>query len=188
MELEHLYNNFASLGEMIKAKKALLTTLVKNNTKPTVTTTTVKPITVTPTILTKEQLTNNSGNVGIAPVQVSEIKPNPEMTLSKPVTAEPPLILMPNVEGGMKVATPSPVVNLVKKITGGLSVIPMEQIKTLAPTKIDNEKKAADAQKTDSGIVDTTKKAGFSISPLMIGGIVLAIIALYFLAKKKGGE
>jgi len=131
---------------------------------PTTTTKTLSTDLLKPTIV-------NTG-IYFPPVE------QPKQAIPKPVDATSPLILAPNIPGGMIVEKPSPVntTGATKFSLPKLPPAPLKEAVLKLPT-------LADLKPTAGG---QTAKAGFTMpSMYMIIGMIAAVIALMYLARKK---
>jgi len=121
-------------------------------------------------------------NTGIGTVVT---KPTQTVTLTKPVTADPPVILVPNVEGGLKVENPSPINVMGTEILKGLNKPETSKVITsnipISNTTLPTIQKQAIANNTSKNL-----QAGFTLPNwgIMVG-MVVAVIVFYFMAKKK---
>lgn len=103
--------------------------------------------------------------------RLKALQPSTTVTISTPKTADSPLILAPNVSGGIKTDNPSEVYKIASQL---VDFTP--EVKTLS---------VSPPQKTQPE--SENKTAGFELSntKIMVGLIIGAII-LYFLGRKKG--
>ena len=118
------------------------------------------------------------------------LKPSTTTTLSKPVDGNTALILQPNVEGGLKTLTPSPVnVMTAEKsgvFTSPITPIPTPKIlikpvdlKTFPRKTLDTMVKEAEEKKLGNA------QASLKLpSMYMILGLIAAVVVFYFIKKK----
>lgn len=129
------------------------------------------------TVIQKEILKPSIKNTGFItpPVKtvVTETKPTQTITLTKPVVANTPVILAPNVEGGLKVENPSPI-----NVMNTQKILP-EKFNT---TQLPAIQQQLIAEKTASN----NKQASFTLPNMWIMiAMVAGVIALMVLSKRK---
>jgi hypothetical protein len=186
MEKEQFYssNNLVGKGSITfdrglmedeRPKPGYVATVAIPNTgvnKPLVTTTVVKP-----SVINTDVLKPSIQNTGVYVKPVTPVS----TAIVEPAKATNVLILSPNVPGGIKTENPSPITDELKKIAAASKASIQGAIAKGVNTVIEPTQKAI-AQGADTG----NKLASLGLpSPLIIGGMILAVIVFYFLARKK---
>lgn len=117
-----------------------------------------------------------------------DLQPSPKTTMSEPTTANTPLILSPNIPGGMKVDNPSPVNVLGSNILSGLPDLRNIDIMgtgIVRPDVVVETPAGSVTVDTSAGGPGSLQAFGLSTNMVRIIGMVIAAVVLFVVFRKK---
>lgn len=119
-------------------------------------------------------------------IERTTIKPRQSATLAKPVTANTPYILAPNVDGGLKVAAVSPVNLIAAKTVDAKSDVPnktaiAQAVNAATVTAMNQNLKESKVTSNTSAQAGGLKLPNIWVMVAMIA----AVVVMYFVAKRK---